>query len=166
VITVFSCGGSSILRFTIIMGWHVHRKAEINAALKQDMLNRGMSADDIRMVLDTGTPQSGKGCSTGQSPSLSTLENPSRKLLGRLHRFAPYCVIRWVSDDGHGLVGIECRQPPPAIQRDVVLVPCTIFNSSDHPRSSCRLLKTPTLLLPKNGRTALSVLKERPVKRY
>jgi hypothetical protein len=56
----------------IIMGiWHVHRKAEINAALKQDMLNRGMSADDIRMVLDAGTPQSGKGCSTGQSSSLA-----------------------------------------------------------------------------------------------
>jgi len=40
----------------IIMGiWDVHRKGEINAALKQDMLNRGMSADDIRMVLDAGT---------------------------------------------------------------------------------------------------------------
>jgi hypothetical protein len=39
---------------------HENRKAEINAALKQDMLNRGMTADDIRLVLDTGTPASGK----------------------------------------------------------------------------------------------------------
>jgi len=45
----------------IIMGiWHEHRKTEVNAALKQDMLNRGMSADDIRSVLDAGTPASGK----------------------------------------------------------------------------------------------------------
>jgi len=37
---------------------HANRKAEINAALKQEMLNRGMSADDIRVVLDAGTPAS------------------------------------------------------------------------------------------------------------
>ncbi|HEV3263357.1 MAG TPA: hypothetical protein VG013_41360 [Gemmataceae bacterium] len=30
------------------------RRAEIAAALKQDMLNRGMSADEIRTVLDAG----------------------------------------------------------------------------------------------------------------
>jgi hypothetical protein len=39
---------------------HENRKAEINGGLKQDMLNRGMSADDIRVVLDAGTPASGK----------------------------------------------------------------------------------------------------------
>jgi hypothetical protein len=52
----------------IIMGiWHEHRKTEINAALKQDMLNRGMTADDIRVVLDAGMPPKSKGCSTSQS---------------------------------------------------------------------------------------------------
>ncbi len=45
----------------IVMGiWYEHRKAEMNAVLKQDMLNRGMSADDIRMVLDAGTSKSCK----------------------------------------------------------------------------------------------------------
>ncbi len=52
----------------ITMGiWHEHRKTEINAALKQDMLNRGMTADDIRVVLDAGTPPKSKGCSSSQS---------------------------------------------------------------------------------------------------
>jgi len=50
------CGLSAI-----IMGiWHENRKTEVNAALKQDMLNRGMSAEDIRMVLDAGTSNSRK----------------------------------------------------------------------------------------------------------
>ena len=40
---------------------HANRKAEINAALKQEMLNRGMSAEDIRVVLDAGTSASTRG---------------------------------------------------------------------------------------------------------
>ncbi len=45
----------------IFMGiWHEHRKSEINGALKQDMLNRGMSAEDIRTVLEAGTGTSSK----------------------------------------------------------------------------------------------------------
>ncbi len=40
----------------IIMGCWVHlRRAELDAALKQDMLNRGMSADDIRTVLEANS---------------------------------------------------------------------------------------------------------------
>jgi hypothetical protein len=31
--------------------WRLHRRTEIEAALKHDMLNRGMSADDIERVL-------------------------------------------------------------------------------------------------------------------
>ena len=34
--------------------WYRIRKAEIAATLKQDMLNRGMSADDIKTVLEAG----------------------------------------------------------------------------------------------------------------
>ena len=34
--------------------WHATRKAELDAALKQDMLNRGMSPEEIRMVIDAG----------------------------------------------------------------------------------------------------------------
>lgn len=58
-------GGMLIGLVAIIMGiWHEHRKTEVNAALKQDMLNRGMSADDIRTVLDAGTNASTKGYPT------------------------------------------------------------------------------------------------------
>jgi hypothetical protein len=47
----------------IVMGvWHTHRKTEIEAALKQDMLNRGMSAEEIRTILDAGTAASQGGC--------------------------------------------------------------------------------------------------------
>ena len=42
--------------------WQKVRKAEINAALKQDMLNRGMSADDIRTVMEAGGRSFGKSC--------------------------------------------------------------------------------------------------------
>ena len=34
--------------------WHSLRKEEIAANLKQDMLNRGMSAEDIKTVLEAG----------------------------------------------------------------------------------------------------------------
>jgi hypothetical protein len=45
----------------IVMGcWLEMRKVAATAALKQDMLNRGMSADEIRTVCDAGTPNSGK----------------------------------------------------------------------------------------------------------
>ncbi len=50
------CGTSAILTDY----WHKNRKAEIEAALKQDMLNRGMSADEIRMVIDAGSKASRK----------------------------------------------------------------------------------------------------------
>jgi hypothetical protein len=51
----------------IFMGiWHEHRKSEINGALKQDMLNRGMSAEDIRTVLEAGTGTSSKCAPTSQ----------------------------------------------------------------------------------------------------
>jgi hypothetical protein len=50
------CGVSGI-----IMGsWEKIRRAEIAAALKRDMLNRGMSADEIRTVIDAGTKSSRK----------------------------------------------------------------------------------------------------------
>jgi len=48
------CGIIGIIAGT----WQKVRRAEIAAALKQDMLNRGMSAEDIRTVLDAGTKES------------------------------------------------------------------------------------------------------------
>jgi len=35
----------------LTLQWRLHRRTEIEAALKQDMLNRGMSAEDIERVL-------------------------------------------------------------------------------------------------------------------
>jgi hypothetical protein len=40
--------------------WQKVRRTEIAAALKRDMLNRGMSADEIRTVLEAGTKNSRK----------------------------------------------------------------------------------------------------------
>jgi len=44
--------------------WQKVRKAEIAAALKQDMLNRGMSAEDIRTVMEAGGNRFGRSCRT------------------------------------------------------------------------------------------------------
>ena len=45
----------------IIMGcWQLVRRTEINAALKRDMLSRGMSAEEIRTVIEAGTMCAGK----------------------------------------------------------------------------------------------------------
>jgi hypothetical protein len=41
--------------------WLDLRKHEMAVAFKQDMLNRGMSADEIQTVLDAGTKRSGRG---------------------------------------------------------------------------------------------------------
>jgi hypothetical protein len=35
----------------LTLQWRLHRRTEIEAALKQDMLNRGMSAGEIERVL-------------------------------------------------------------------------------------------------------------------
>jgi hypothetical protein len=57
LIGLVAVAGGLLCGIIAIVGafWLQIRKAEIGAALKQDMLNRGMSADDIRTVLDTGT---------------------------------------------------------------------------------------------------------------
>ncbi len=46
--------------FAFCQHWQQHRQVEIMAALKQDMLNRGMTADEIWTVLEAGVPQSHK----------------------------------------------------------------------------------------------------------
>jgi hypothetical protein len=50
------CGTAAI----IMDYWHKIRRTETAAALKQDMLNRGMSADEIRIVMDAGFKRSKK----------------------------------------------------------------------------------------------------------
>lgn len=54
-------GGLLVGMFAIAMDfWHKIRKAEITAALKRDMLNRGMSAQEIQTVLEAGMKGSRK----------------------------------------------------------------------------------------------------------
>jgi Na+-transporting methylmalonyl-CoA/oxaloacetate decarboxylase gamma subunit len=55
-------GGGLLMGFVAIIGafWTDIRKKEIAAALKHDMLERGMSADEIRVVIDAGTKRSKK----------------------------------------------------------------------------------------------------------
>jgi hypothetical protein len=38
------------------------RQAELEAGLKQDMLQRGMSAEEIKLVIEATTPRKGKTC--------------------------------------------------------------------------------------------------------
>ena len=49
--------GGLLIGITAIVAsfWFKARKTEITAALKQDMLNRGMSADEIKTVLEAKT---------------------------------------------------------------------------------------------------------------
>jgi hypothetical protein len=42
------------LAFFIVIQWRKIRQAEIQAALKHDMLERGMSAEQIKLVLEAG----------------------------------------------------------------------------------------------------------------
>jgi hypothetical protein len=57
LIGLVAVSGGLLCGLIAIVGgfWLQIRKAEIGAALKQDMLNRGMSADEIRTVLDAGS---------------------------------------------------------------------------------------------------------------
>jgi len=58
-------GGILFLTFAVAGDvWLKARKAGIAAQLKTDMLDRGMSAEEIRIVLDAGTPPSRSKCGT------------------------------------------------------------------------------------------------------
>jgi hypothetical protein len=63
LIALVSVVGGLLCAITAILAgtWSKVRRTEIAAALKQDMLNRGMSADDIRTVLDAASKSSRKG---------------------------------------------------------------------------------------------------------
>jgi hypothetical protein len=43
------------------------REAELEANLKRDMLERGMTAEEIRMVIDTTSRRDGKTCGRGSA---------------------------------------------------------------------------------------------------
>jgi phosphoglycolate phosphatase-like HAD superfamily hydrolase len=62
LIALVSVVGGLLCAITAILAgtWQKVRRAEITAALKQDMLSRGLSADDIRTVLEAGSRGSRK----------------------------------------------------------------------------------------------------------
>jgi hypothetical protein len=57
-----SVGGAMSIGLVAVIGvvWMELRKTELAAALKHDMLDRGLSADDIRMVLEAGARRCGR----------------------------------------------------------------------------------------------------------
>jgi hypothetical protein len=59
---LLSVSGGLLIGLIAVAGgiWSEVRKTEITASLKHDMLARGMSAEDIRMVLDAGTRRAGR----------------------------------------------------------------------------------------------------------
>jgi hypothetical protein len=57
LIAVVAIVGGLICGVLVVAGefWHRIRKAEIAAKLKQDMLDRGMTPDEIRIVMEAGS---------------------------------------------------------------------------------------------------------------
>jgi hypothetical protein len=61
LIAVIAIVGGLICGMLVLLGeiWRRSRKAEIDARLKTDMLDRGMSAEEIKTVLEAGGKESG-----------------------------------------------------------------------------------------------------------
>jgi hypothetical protein len=59
---MLAVGGGLLIGLVSVIGgmWTAARKTEIDGLLKQDMLARGMSAEDIRTVLTAGKTESCK----------------------------------------------------------------------------------------------------------
>jgi hypothetical protein len=57
LIAVIAIVGGLFFGMIVLLGefWRQSRKAEIDAKLKADMLDRGMSADEIKTVLEAGS---------------------------------------------------------------------------------------------------------------
>jgi hypothetical protein len=57
MIAITAIVGGLICGMLVLLGeiWRRSRKAEIDAKLKTDMLDRGMSAEEIKIVLEAGS---------------------------------------------------------------------------------------------------------------
>ena len=64
VVGAFLCGILGIC-LGFYHQWHESRRTEITAGLKQEMLNRGMSAAEIQIVLEAGS-NSSRGSVSGR----------------------------------------------------------------------------------------------------
>ena len=63
VLIALLCGVTGI----IAKSWQRVRREEITARLKQDMLNRGMSAEEIQTVIEAGSRRSRQELARSQS---------------------------------------------------------------------------------------------------
>ena len=70
-ITLFVCGTIIALGCTIAVQWRKARQAELSAALKKEMIERGMSAQDIQMVIRA----SGQSAEESTSPIKSSFKS-------------------------------------------------------------------------------------------
>ena len=61
----------SVLIISLAFIWASVRKAAIAADLKREMLDRGMSAQDIRVVIEAGSP---KWCASSQPQDIGGIE--------------------------------------------------------------------------------------------
>jgi hypothetical protein len=63
IIGLVAVSGAMLCGLTsIVMGiWHATRRVELATALKQDMLARGMSPEEIQMVMAAGAGSEGCG---------------------------------------------------------------------------------------------------------
>jgi len=68
---------SAIVLGTLTTYLQKSRQAELDASLKHDMLQRGMSADDIVRVLEANSGRRGKGCRSRED-SLHAAEQPKQ----------------------------------------------------------------------------------------
>jgi hypothetical protein len=64
LIAVIAIVGGLICGVIVMIGefWRRIRKAEIDAKLKTDMLDRGMSAEEIKIVLEAGSKSIDESC--------------------------------------------------------------------------------------------------------
>ena len=54
--------------------WHKVRKVELEAALKQEMIQRGMSADEIKQVIQASTERGSRVSRTDPAPEKETAD--------------------------------------------------------------------------------------------
>ena len=57
-VLVLTLGAVIALVAIIATQWRMHKRTEVEAALKQEMLARGMSAEDIERVIKSGATSS------------------------------------------------------------------------------------------------------------
>ena len=59
--SIFGIGGLIALVAIISAQWRLHKRTELEIGLKQEMIARGMSAEEIERVIKAGRPNDGCG---------------------------------------------------------------------------------------------------------